>query len=388
MELTTDLIRRREKLQQSMKAAGVEACVIATNVNLYYLSGMIFGGYLFLPAEGEPLYFVKRPSGLKDPRVVYIRKPEDIPDQLGKRNIPLPGSLGLEGDLLSYNDYIRLQAVFNPQKTINITPLLRKIRSVKSDREIDQFRISARKHSEAYSKIRSCYFPGMTDVEFQACIEKEMRMLGSIGYFRGFGNNMEIHMGSILTGDNAEAPSPFDFALGGKGMHPSIPIGADGSILQEGHSVMVDMAGNYTAYITDMTRTFAIGKLPDLAYKAHRVSLDIQNEIIKISKPGTSCAELYNLSLAMAEAAGLSSYFMGTSQQAKFVGHGVGIEINELPILTGRSKEVLEPGVVFALEPKFVLPGIGAVGIENTFLVTSGGLEKLTLFEEEIIPLT
>jgi len=79
---------------------------------------------------------------------------------------------------------------------------------------------------------------------------------------------------------------------------------------------------------------------------------------------------------------------MGTKQQAKFVGHGVGLEINELPVLTERSKELLEPGMVFALEPKFVLPSIGAVGIENTFLVTSAGIEKLTLFEEQIIDLT
>ena len=89
----------------------------------------------------------------------------------------------------------------------------------------------------------------------------------------------------------------------------------------------------------------------------------------------------------MVEQAGLEKYFMGTKQQAKFVGHGVGLEINELPVFTDRSKELLESRIVFALEPKFVLPEIGAVGIENTFLVTDGGVEKLTLFEEQIIEL-
>ena len=78
---------------------------------------------------------------------------------------------------------------------------------------------------------------------------------------------------------------------------------------------------------------------------------------------------------------------MGFSQQAKFVGHGVGLDINEPPVLMGRSNDLLQPGMVIAFEPKFVLPGIGAVGIENTYLVTDKGVEKLTVLEEEIIDL-
>ena len=78
---------------------------------------------------------------------------------------------------------------------------------------------------------------------------------------------------------------------------------------------------------------------------------------------------------------------MGTCQQARFVGHGVGMQINEWPVLAPRSKEILQPGMTFALEPKFVIPSVGAVGVENTFLVTESGLKKLTSFPEEIIPL-
>ncbi len=263
---------------------------------------------------------------------------------------------------------------------------MRTLRCIKTPWEIEQFRISAKQHAKTYSEIPSCYKPGMTDLEFQYEIEQRMRKNGSIGLFRSFGANMDIYMGSVLAGDNAETPSPFDFALGGGGV-TSLPLGANGTLLKEGVATMVDMAGNYTAYITDMTRIFSVGKLPELAYRAHQVSIDIQQETIIKSRPGTSCAELYNLAAGMAENEGLSNYFMGTKQQAKFVGHGIGIQINELPVLTPRSKEVLQPGMVFALEPKFVLPGIGAVGIENSFLVTDTGIEKLTYAEENIIDL-
>ena len=170
-------------------------------------------------------------------------------------------------------------------------------------------------------------------------------------------------------------------------MDPSCPLGANGTIQKDGTSDMVDMAGNYSAYLTDMTRVYAIGKLPELAYKAHQVSLAIQHEIENMARPGTPCADLYNLAFQMAEREGLADYFMGTKQQAKFVGHGIGLQINELPVLTPRSKELLEENMTFALEPKFVIPGTGAVGVENSYLVTNNAVEKLTLFEENIIQL-
>ena len=194
-------------------------------------------------------------------------------------------------------------------------------------------------------------------------------------------------MGSLLTGDNAGAPSPYDFALGGAGSQ-ALPLGSNGTPLREGQAVMVDMAGNYGVYCTDMTRTYSIGRLSDEAYRLHELSLEIHRQVMQKAAPGTSCADLYNESLCMVEEAGATPYFMGTELQAQFVGHGLGLQINELPVLMGRSKDRLQPGMVIAFEPKFVLPHIGAVGIENTYLVTETGIENLTPAPEEIIDLT
>ncbi|MDR1201861.1 MAG: Xaa-Pro peptidase family protein [Tannerellaceae bacterium] len=384
--LADDLRLKWDRVQQAMSAMGADGCLLSVDVNLYYMTGRIFSGYFYLPVEGEPFFFVKRPNGLSAEQMAYIRKPEEITTVFAERGIKKPGKLLLEADELTYNEYIRLLAVFQPKETENATTLMRTLRSIKTPWEIEQFRISARQHNKTYAEIPSCYRPGMTDLEFQYEIEKRMRQNGSIGLFRAFGSNMDIYMGSILAGDNAQTPSPFDFALGGGGVI-SLPLGANGTELKNGMAIMVDMAGNYTAYITDMTRVFSVGKLPEQAYKAHTVSILIQQEIEAMAKPGMPCAELYNLSYRIAEQEGLSPYFMGTKQQAKFVGHGIGIQINELPVLTPRSKELLTPNMVFALEPKFVIPGVGAVGIENSFLVTESGLEKLTLAEENIIQL-
>lgn len=150
---------------------------------------------------------------------------------------------------------------------------------------------------------------------------------------------------------------------------------------------MVDMGGNFTGYMTDMTRTYSIGRLTEKAYRAHQTALEIQAEIINMARPGAVCEDIYGKSLEIARRGNLEHCFMGSRQQARFVGHGVGIEVNEQPVLGARSRMELETGMVLAIEPKFVVENVGAVGIENTFAVTDLGLEKLTVLEENIIDL-
>ena len=385
--MENELELKWRRIQQAMRQEEADGCLLTMNMNLYYVSGQVFNGYFYLPAEGRPYWFVKRLTIPETNQVHVIRKPEQIPDFFRDLNLAMPRKLLLEADELSYNEYIRLQHVFRAEATGNASALIRHIRMIKTPWEIEQMRISARKHEAVYREIPACYRHGMRDIELQIEIEKRMRVHGSLGYFRAFGSNMDIFVGSLLAGENAGEPSPFDFALGGTGMHASGPLGANGTLLEEGTTVMADMSGNYTAYQTDMTRVFSIGKLPDRAYRVHRVALEIQARMERAAKPGVPCAELYRDALAMAGQEGLEDCFMGTHLQAKFVGHGVGLEINELPVLTTRSKDILQPGMTFAFEPKFVLAGIGAVGIENTFLVTDSGVEKMTLLDENIIEL-
>ncbi len=384
--LSNDIALRRQRVQKEMQAAGIDACILSTGVNVFYMTGCIYNGYFYLPAEGEALHFVKRPEGIAFENTIYIRKPEQIGEELQARGIAIPKKILMETDVLPYGECIRLFNMFGIAQAANASTFMRKVRSVKTDFELEQVRACARQHEAVYKLIPSLYQTGMTDVELQIEIERQMRLHGSLGIFRSYGENMDIYMGSILAGENAEAPSPFDFALGGAGS-VTLPIGANGTKLLTGQTIMVDMAGNYSPWMTDMTRVFSVGKTLEIAYKAHEVSIDINNYVMDIAKPGIACAELYNVAMEIVKKNDLEAYFMGTKQQAKFVGHGVGLEINEPPVLTPRSKEILEPNIVFALEPKFVIPEVGAVGVENTYVVTTEGIEKLTIFEENIIEL-
>lgn len=385
--LQPELKFRRDKIRNLMAPQGIDAALITCNVNLVYTYGQVVSGYLYLPLHSPAIVFFKRPNNLTGEHCFAIRRPEEILDRLKELGLPLPTKLMLEGDELSYTEYNRLANIFPDTEIVNGTPLIRQARSIKTPVEVEMMRRSAQAHSRAYQQIPSVYRQGMTDLEFSIEIERLMRLEGCLGIFRVFGRSMEIFMGSVLAGDNANHPSPYDFALGGEGLDPALPSGLNKTPLTEGMSVMVDLGGNFSGYMGDMSRVFSIGKLSDQAYAAHQVCLDIQEKIASIAKPGVICEDLYNTALEMATKAGFADNFMGTAQQAKFIGHGIGLEINEAPVLAPRMKQELQPGMVFALEPKIVLPGVGPLGIENSWAVTPEGIEKLTICNEEIIEL-
>ena len=386
--LLPELKVRRDKIRALMAQQGIDAALITCNVNLIYTYGRVVSGYLYLPLNAPARLFIKRPNNIEGEHIHSIRKPEQLPDLIKECGLTIPTKLMLEGDELPFTEYRRLAACFPETEVVpSGTSLIRQARSIKTVLEIEMFRRSGVAHAKAYEQIPSVYKPGMTDSRLSIEIERLMRLEGCLGFFRVFGQSMEIFMGSLLSGDNATVPSPYDFALGGEGLDPSLPGGVNGALLQNGQTVMVDLGGNFYGYMCDMSRVFSIGKLPEKAYAAHQTCLEVQEAIAQQAKPGIACEDLYNKAIELVTKAGFADYFMGLGQKAKFIGHGIGLEINEMPVLAPRMKQELEPGMVFALEPKIVLPGIGPVGIENSWAVTMEGLEKLTLCTEEIVEL-
>lgn len=381
-----EALLRCEKIQSALRTSHADSILLNTNANLYYASGRVFSGYVYVPAEGEPHYFVRRPVGLKGDTVHYIHKPEQIPALLAEAGLPIPRCVALEWDA-SHGDFTRLAAVFPDVEVVNGSAVMRAVRSVKTNYELALMQESAVKHAEVYRRIGSVFREGMTDIELQIEIERLLRLHGNLGLFRINGQSMEIFMGNVICGDNADSPTPYDFAMGGAGLSCSIPVGANGSLIRPGMTVMVDMCGNFTGYMTDMTRVYSVGELSAEAARAHACSIEIHRAVARMGRPGVAAADLYRLAVQIAQDAGLDDYFMGHTQKAGFVGHGVGIEVNEAPVLAPRSKELLVENQVIALEPKFVIPHVGAVGIEDTYVVTPEGMKAITSAPIEILPL-
>ncbi len=379
-----EFMARLGRVRALMESTGIPSMLVSDNANKYYLTGRVFAGYVYLPLKGEPIFFVKRPVELEGDGVVYIRKPEDMAVTIG---LNVTESIGFEFETASYAAIKRLRDIFPTSTPVNASGLLRTARSVKTPVEIEMLRRSGMKHTLVYSRIPGLFRPGMRDIELQVEIERISRLEGCLGQFRISGDTMELHMGNVLAGDNADAPSPYDFAMGGAGSDPSLPVGANGTIIAPGTTVMVDMNGNFDGYMTDMTRVYAPGSEPlaPLALKAHACSIEIHRELCAMMRPGTPCKALWQRAEEIVRDHDLHAYFMGHRQHAGFIGHGVGIEINELPVIAPRSRDIIAEGNVIALEPKFVIPHTGAVGIENTYVVHADSVEYLTTAPEEIV---
>lgn len=374
---------RVQKISAWLKSEGVDAVLLADNVSLYYTSGRVFAGYTYITSAGDVYYFVRRPIGFEQcVNVHYVRKPEMIPPLLERQ----PSKLALKTDVMTVAEYRRLAQVFPGAEIVDASSLFRSLRSVKSTFEQALLKADGVHHQAAYERIPSVYRPGMTDVQLQIEIERLLRMEGCLGLFRVQGGSMELFMGNILVGDNADSPTPYDFAMGGAGADPSLPVGASGTPIVPGNTVMVDACGNFNGYMTDMTRCYRVGEVSHLAMKAHELSISVNHRLTEFGA-GTPAKQLYEEAVKMVEDADLTDYFMGHNQKAGFIGHGLGIEINEAPVLAPRSRDVLEEGQVVAIEPKFVIPNVGAVGIENTYIVRTDHLECITNAPEEMIEL-
>ncbi|MDO4970906.1 MAG: Xaa-Pro peptidase family protein [Bacteroidales bacterium] len=375
---------RVANISAQLRQNGIDAVLLSDNVSLYYTSGRVFAGFTYITAKGNVYYCVRRPIGFEgEANVHYIRKPEMIPALIET----LPKTLALKTDVLTVAEYNRLSQVFPDADIVDASIMMRSLRSVKSDFEQSLLKDCGIHHEAAYSRIPAVYHTGMTDVQLQIEIERLLRLEGCLGIFRVQGNSMELFMGNILVGENADSPTPYDFAMGGSGVDASLPVGASGEEITSGKTVMVDACGNFNGYMTDMTRCFRIGEVPELALKAHNLSVSINRRLAEFGA-GTPAKHLYDEAVRMVEEAALSDYFMGHAQKAGFVGHGLGIEINEAPVLAPRSRDILEEGQVVAIEPKFVIPGVGAVGIENTYIVRADYLECITNAPEEMIALS
>lgn len=381
--LSNEMALRNSRIADRLKSQGIDAILVSENANLYYTSGRVFCGFTYITADGAVTYFVRRPVGLTGDNVHYIRKPEQIAELLPA----MPATIALELDVAPFSTVERLRKVFGNAQVSNGSDIMRRCRAVKTPYEIARLTESGVHHAMAYSRIPRIYRGGMTDVELQVEIERVLRNEGCLGQFRIAGGSMELFMGNLLTGDNADAPSPYDFAMGGAGLDLSLPVGCNGSPIRPGQTVMVDMCGNFTGYMTDMTRVYYVGHLDETAAKAHRLSIDIHHRLAEEFHAGCEAKRMYEVAVEMVTAAGMEDYFMGHTQKAGFIGHGVGIEVNELPVLAPRSRDVLEEGNVIALEPKFVIPHVGAVGVESTYVVRNDRLECITNAPEEITEL-
>lgn len=385
----TELDLRISKFQEILKQKKIDGAVIIQNADLFYFAGTIQRAHLFIPAEGRPVLMVRRsfPRAVEESaleNIIQLTNPKEMITALKAYGYGEYKTIGFELDVLPVVQYRRYQKIFEPAEIIDISPDVRSLRMIKSPYELEVIKASAQLNQEVYALIKNMLREGITELELAGMVEAAARKRGHHCMLRLRGFNQELCYGHLMSGHNLAVPSYFDGPTGGRGPDPSYPQSAGFKKIGKNEPVLVDYGFVLDGYIVDQTRIFCLGKLPDHLVQAYAAACAIQSEIKKRAKPGAICSELYDIAFQTAQASGFGRHFMGFPEQVSFVGHGVGLELDEPPVIAAGFKIPLAEGMVIAIEPKFVFPD-GAVGIENTFVVTADGLETITNFDEDII---
>ena len=394
MRLTpaTELEYRCKKLQDYMIADGLDAVIIVQNADLFYFTGTVQSGNLYVPAQGQPIFMVRKESGrarmesgLKE--VIPFSSMKDIPGILLQYRYPEPKRIGMELDVLPVNFYQRYKNVYPNAEFMDATPLIRKVRMIKSHYEIHLMKDAADQNDRVYQRAREIIRVGATDLEIAAELEYTARKDGHQGLVRMRGFNSELFYAQIFSGVDSAVPSYSNTPLGGLGLNTSFGQGAGLKRIEPNEAILVDFGGCVDGYLSDQTRVFVVGKISDRLRRGYDDMLGIQKKMIEIAVPGVSWGSVYDQCLALAVEMGYADSFMGMrGSQVSFIGHGLGVEIDEYPFIArGFNDMALEIGMAFAFEPKLVFPGEGAIGIENTFYLSNEGLKQLTHSSEELV---
>jgi len=396
MELTprSELESRIARLQTKLVAANdAEAVFVFQAADLFYFAGTVQDAWLVIGRDGPPLLLVRRSleraraeSALD--QILPLENPREIPKLLAAHGLGGLKRVGMEFDVLPVQQYARVGRLFPTMQFVDASGLIREVRMLKSPYEIACIRRAAAIQDRMAAKLRDVVTPGMTELELAAEIEAEARRHGHQGIIRTRRFNMECFFGHLLSGENGAVPSWMETPTGGVGLTPAFGNGVSTRRIQPHEPILLDYAGACDGYHSDQSRLFSLGSLPEDLVKGHQACIDILEEVLTRLRPGAKASEVFARAAALAGRLGYADRFMNTGPaQVNFVGHGVGVELDEIPYLAAGSNLTIEAGMTLAVEPKIVFPGRGIVGVEDTVLVTTGDPEFLTVTPRELVVL-
>ena len=386
-----EIEKRISRFQAGLAAAMLDGAFILQNADLFYFSGTIQSAVLFVPSSGEPILMVQKNherARLESsiPRVIAVKNKNQIPGVLNDFKFENLAAAGLEMDVLPANLYLWFQRAIPQCRWTDVSGIIRKLRMLKSPYEIAQIEKATAVLHTGLTQIKSVIREGMTELEIDSHLGMLARREGHMGALRMRGWNQEMTYAHVLSGDSGAAISLLNSPQGGTGNTPAMAQGAGFRRVRRNEPIGIDYGVAINGYVGDQFRTYVIGDLSDPLKKAYACARDILSLLQEKARVGVSCAELYAAAEAKAAAEGLGDFFMGYGEgQVRFIGHGIGLEIDEYPVISPHFDAVLEKDMVLALEPKFVFPEMGVVGLEDDYLVTSNGLKKLTRTDQALI---
>jgi Xaa-Pro dipeptidase len=377
-------IDERIKVFQS-QMDNMDGALLFQSVDVCYFSGTAQDGLVYVPKEGEPVVMIRRSlDRAKQESPLEVEPLKNMRNLKSDLGIPSGATIGLEMDVLPCGFYFRIASALQDAKFIDVAEKIKCIRSVKSDFEIGLTREAAKMLDAGISSVPDYLEEGMKEVDLICRLESVIRSMGHQGSLRFRRFNGIVPLGHVMCGPEAAFPSFLPSPTGGRGTSLIFPQGAGFNKIKRNEPIFVDVVGIYNGYIADATRIFSLGKLDPKLEDAYLAALEIENAIARELRPGKSGKELFELSESIGAKLGYQDYLGGTpGNKCGFVGHGVGLELDEYPVI-GPLEHTIQSNMTIAIEPKMIYPDKGVLGVEDTFMTTSNGAQRLTCLPQKI----
>jgi len=381
---------RTLNIQRVLQRENIDGLFIVQRVDLFYFSGTAQNGFLYIPAEGPPLLFIKQylpraeqEAGIAD--IVKIASIKEVAGLITDFYGGFPEVLGFELDVVPVNDFIFYRRLLPAKNCVDASAHILKIRQIKSDWEIAQLENTAAMTAETFAFMRTALRPGLTEMEFAGIFETFARRLGHAARLRVRHYQTEGYPWHVLSGKSGARVGLLDSPASGQGTSAAFPVGAGHKKIRADEPVMVDLGSVLNGYHMDETRMFAVGSMPRLAMEASLAAIEIHNRVIEKAAPGIRVGQLFDDALKLAKSLGYEMQYLGIpGHKVSFIGHGIGLELIEPAIIARNRNQRLEAGMVFALEPKMVFENEFAVGVESVFAVTATGARLVSKVPVEV----
>ncbi|MDD4164235.1 MAG: Xaa-Pro peptidase family protein [Eubacteriales bacterium] len=369
-----------------------DTVIIVSRVNQYYFLGTMQDGILFIEKNGNVSCFVKRSyeraideSPLASDGVIrQMDSYRDAAAVIGEYR----GNTYVESEVMTLSLLGRLKKHFRFDRIDSVDKTVFSVRAVKSDYEISVLEEAGRRHDDfLLNVVPTLLFEGISEAEFVGELYSELMKRGHQGLTRFSMFQTEMGIGQVAFGENSLYPTSFDGPGGSRGMNAAVPIiGSYNRKLKKGDSVFVDAAFGILGYHSDKTQVFVYGgKPPQEAVKAHNLCMELQNTLASRLITGAIPSEIYRTvmqELDESEKENLGGY---KDRKVRFFGHGIGLQVDEYPVIAEGFDSPLEANMVIALEPKKGIAGFGVVGVEDTYVVTANGGRCITGGAREIV---
>jgi Xaa-Pro dipeptidase len=389
--------KRIKHFQDAMEKNGICAALIQKPRNLYYYAGTGQPSNLWIPAHGEPILFTRRAHELAKSAtwIKQVHTSSNYTDMIvvlkELNHFPTAGkTIGIESDVIPFNMVEKFKKDFPDVKLMNISGLVMRQRFVKSEDEIMKIRNASQLWSKGHEAILETIQVGKTEYEIAAAIENAARKNGGDGtvWFHRWDACLPGG-GIVASGPNAWVVSGHAMTVTGVGISPALPWGSSDRQLEKGDLVVVDYGICKESYHCDMARTYCVGKASNKQKDLWNNLIELHFKVIEQVRPGVTGAELYQHAVELAKKMKMEDYFMGVgNDRGTYIGHSIGLELDEWPVLGPAAHDPIEVNSIITLEPKFMVPGLGSVMVEDDILIKPNGYEIIGSVGHELFEIS